>query len=153
MRVGVVTIALAVSIAVHAAPGTLSVTSDPAGATVYVDGRVAGTTPLTTDVAEGDHRVRLVKDGFLENARIVTVGGGRTASVQVKLTARAAGDAAATQQQGSGISSGPPPDYRKWPLTIGSFNTTTPQMPNVRPTMQHKLQGNMERIEAVMANP
>src|SRR6185295_457299 len=110
---------MALSMAIAAASGTLSVTSDPAGATVYVDGQVAGVTPFNATVAEGDHRVRLVKDGFLENGRIVTVDGGRTATLQVRLTARGAQAAAAPQEQGSGISSGPPPNYRKW-IYIGA---------------------------------
>jgi PKD repeat protein len=53
----------------------LIVQSEPAGANVYVDGRLAGLTPLQVDrLSSGDHRVRLVKDGYLENARIVSVG-------------------------------------------------------------------------------
>ena len=105
--------------AIAAASGTLSITSDPAGATVYVDGQVAGVTPFNTTVAEGDHRVRLVKDGFLENGRIVSVDGGKTATLQVRLTARPASDTASPQDQGSGISSGPPPNYKKW-IYIGA---------------------------------
>jgi serine/threonine-protein kinase len=47
-----------------AAPGRLSVSTDPAGASVYVDGRLAGRTPLTLDtLSVGNHRVRLQHPG------------------------------------------------------------------------------------------
>src|SRR5436309_15929813 len=57
-----------------AAAGAINVSSDPPGATVYLDGRAAGETPIVLNtLSAGDHRVRLVKDGYLENARLVTV--------------------------------------------------------------------------------
>lgn len=65
----------------------LSIASDPAGASVYVDGQFVGETPLNLDrLAAGDHRLRVVKTGFLENGRIVSVTAGKTNAVQVKLT-------------------------------------------------------------------
>jgi PEGA domain/PKD domain len=107
------TVVLAAGIAIAAATGTLSVVSDPAGAAVYVDGAFAGETPLNlATVAAGDHRVRLQKDGYLENARIISVAAGKASTVRVRLTPRA-------QTQGSGISSGPPPNYKKW-IYIGA---------------------------------
>ncbi len=67
--------------------GALSVLSNPVGAAVYLDGRYAGSTPLTLEgVGAGDHRLRLAKDGYLDNARLVTVEGARAASVSVSLT-------------------------------------------------------------------
>jgi hypothetical protein len=83
-------------LAVQALPpiGVLSVRSDPADATVYVDGQPAGRTPLNVpSLAVGDHRVRLVKDGYLEHSRVVTIGRDRTERLQVSLTARTAQDA------------------------------------------------------------
>ena len=45
--------------------GSLIVDSRPAGARVFVDGKLVGTTPLLLDaVAAGDHAVRLELDGF-----------------------------------------------------------------------------------------
>lgn len=68
--------------------GGLTVSSEPAGADVYLDGKLAGETPFTsTSVAPGDHRVKVVKAGYLENARIVSVAAGRAIDVAVKLTA------------------------------------------------------------------
>jgi len=70
-----------------AAVGGLSVSSDPAGAAVYVDGKLAGQTPATIPaLSAGDHRVRVVKDGYLENGRIVSVTAGQSKALDVKLT-------------------------------------------------------------------
>jgi hypothetical protein len=70
--------------------GLLLVESDPAGAAVYVDGRFAGQTPLTIEtLAPGAHRLRLVRPGYLENARMVTIKGGARANLSVQLTASA----------------------------------------------------------------
>src|SRR5213593_76256 len=68
-----------------AATGTVTIRSDPADAAVYVDGQFAGRTPVTLErVAEGDHRVRVVKNGYVEHGRIVAVRAGRDASLQVR---------------------------------------------------------------------
>jgi hypothetical protein len=75
--------------------GAISVTSDPVGATVYVDGQFIGQTPIDVpSLAAGDHRVRLVMDGYLENGRIVTVNTGKTETLNVRLSARAQDGAA-----------------------------------------------------------
>jgi hypothetical protein len=67
--------------------GSLVVESDPAGASVYVDGRLAGETPLTLPaVAAGVHRVRVVRLGYLENSRLVTVKPGARATLRAQLT-------------------------------------------------------------------
>jgi hypothetical protein len=67
--------------------GSLLVESDPAGASVYVDGRLAGETPLTLPtVAAGVHRVRVVRLGYLENSRLVTVKPGEQATLRARLT-------------------------------------------------------------------
>jgi hypothetical protein len=72
-----------------AGQGRLSIQSDPSGATVYVDGRPVGTTPLhSLSLALGDHRVRLVKDGYLENPRAVTIVAGKVDTLKVPLTSR-----------------------------------------------------------------
>ena len=45
--------------------GSLMVDSRPAGARVFVDGKMVGTTPMLLDaIAAGDHTVRLELDGF-----------------------------------------------------------------------------------------
>jgi hypothetical protein len=68
--------------------GSLRVESKPDGAVVYVDGRAAGETPLTVEaITAGVHRVRLVRSGYLENARLVTIEGGTRAVVLTQMTA------------------------------------------------------------------
>src|SRR5262245_52529650 len=70
------------------AAGSLLVESDPAGAAVYVDSRIAGETPLALPaVAAGVHRVRLVLSGYLENSQLVTVKSGKRTAFQAQLTA------------------------------------------------------------------
>jgi len=69
------------------AAGSLLVESDPAGASVYVDGRLAGQTPLTLPAIDaGVHRVRLLRLGYLENSRLVTVKSGSHATLRARLT-------------------------------------------------------------------
>jgi hypothetical protein len=71
-------------------PGGLRVESDPAGATVYVDGHPAGQTPVTVaTLAPGVHRVRLIRAGYLENSRLVTIRAGARGMVRTQLTAAA----------------------------------------------------------------
>ncbi len=66
---------------------TLRVESAPAGAAVYVDGNLAGFTPVTVPRLEaGRHRLRLVLDGYLENARTVTLEAGEEQRVSLALT-------------------------------------------------------------------
>src|SRR5262249_23474310 len=46
-------------------PGTLVVDSRPSGAKVFVDGKLAGTTPLAMpDVRAGEHAIRIERDGY-----------------------------------------------------------------------------------------
>lgn len=57
------------------AGSTLVVTSDPPGAVVYLDDTPVGETPVTIErVTTGSHRVRLTKDGYLENLKVIDVG-------------------------------------------------------------------------------
>jgi hypothetical protein len=79
--------------------GGLSVDSDPAGAEVLVDGQSHGVTPVALNgLSAGDHRVRVVKDGYLDNSRIVKVAAGQAGNVRVRLTP-AASMAAQVEQQ------------------------------------------------------
>jgi len=56
--------------------GTLSITSNPSYARVYVDGKFVGVTPMAIDkVTEGRHLVRLTKDGYRNWGRVIDVVG------------------------------------------------------------------------------
>jgi PEGA domain/PKD domain len=69
------------------AAGSLLVESEPPGASVFIDGRLSGETPLTVPaIAAGVHRVRVVRLGYLENSRLVTVKAGAQATVRARLT-------------------------------------------------------------------
>ena len=50
----------------------LTVTSNPDGAEVHVDGYYAGTTPLTTNVSiRQEHTVTVKKEGYRDNTKVV----------------------------------------------------------------------------------
>jgi hypothetical protein len=99
-----------------AANAALAVASDPVGASVYVDGQFVGETPLNVDkLSAGDHRVRVVKHGYLENARIVNVTSGKTNTVKVNLTPNANANSQVISGTGGGGGGG---GSKKW-LWIG----------------------------------
>jgi len=65
----------------------LTITSTPGGATVRLNTRSVGTTPLTLKVAAGTYRVTVSKSGYVTAVRTVTVKQGAAASVVVILRA------------------------------------------------------------------
>ena len=67
----------------------LTITSEPSGARVVVDGIGRGATPLTVErLSGGFRRVRVIKDGFLSQERDVLVGArGAPATLHVTLDA------------------------------------------------------------------
>ena len=69
-----------------AGPSRLEVVSRPAGAEVYLDERLVGTTPLTlSDVAPGPHRVRIALPGHQRWVTDVVVRPGEGARVAASL--------------------------------------------------------------------
>jgi hypothetical protein len=66
------------------APGTLVVTTNPAGVPVVIDGQARGVTPLTVELAPGSHELRLEAEG---GPRIIpfTVKSGNTVSQTIEL--------------------------------------------------------------------
>lgn len=69
------------------AEGTVRVTSDPPGATVLVDGRTVGATPIELVLPAGPHAVRVEKPGFLENAESLEVRSGVDDELRFRLVA------------------------------------------------------------------
>jgi hypothetical protein len=66
--------------------GKLAVESRPSGATVYVDGKAAGTTPVSIgDVRAGEHAVRLERDGYRRWTASVRVVAGEQNRVTASL--------------------------------------------------------------------
>jgi PEGA domain-containing protein/protein kinase-like protein len=68
-----------------AVSGTLQVESRPAGANVYVDGRMIGTTPLSQAVMSGEHGIRLELNGYREWTSTVRVTAAATSRVTASL--------------------------------------------------------------------
>jgi len=66
--------------------GRLQLTSTPAGARVLVDGLQVGVTPLSYDLAVGNHVVAVVQDGYAVETREVGISRGETAKLDVPLT-------------------------------------------------------------------
>ncbi len=65
------------------------VDSRPAGASVFVDGKMVGTTPLLLDaVTAGEHSVRLELNGFRAWTSGATVTGGERTRVSGSLEQR-----------------------------------------------------------------
>lgn len=71
---------------VESPAGKLVVTSNPFGATVYVDRKEVGKTPLTlSKVAVGQHIVELTLPGYMGERKYVEVSEGKTASLSYTL--------------------------------------------------------------------
>ncbi len=68
--------------------GYLSVDSSPSGAKVYIDGSYVGDTPLKDyKLSTGEHEVKVVKDGYEEFTKTVTINSGEKTSVEAGLIA------------------------------------------------------------------
>jgi hypothetical protein len=66
--------------------GSMSVSSNPSGADIYVDNNFIGISPLTAnDVSAGDHLVTFKKDGYQEYSASAQVNAGATSSVSAAL--------------------------------------------------------------------
>jgi len=66
--------------------GSLSVSSSPSGASVYVDGSYRGVTPCTVgNLLQGTHAVTLVKAGYYDWENKVTINAGQTTYLSPKL--------------------------------------------------------------------
>lgn len=69
--------------------GTLSVTSSPSGAKVYVDGSYYGRTPQEiSGMTPGSHQVQVTKDGYQTWSGTSSVAAGSVTSVYAQLTAQ-----------------------------------------------------------------
>ncbi len=66
--------------------GTISISSSPSGAKIYLDGDLKGTTPLSLeDVISGSHTIRVVKDGYEEETKAVSLGAGEAVNLDIPL--------------------------------------------------------------------
>ncbi len=95
--------------------GTLEITAETAGASVAVDGKAAGTTPLRRGlrVMPGAHQIVVLGgDGTIPFVRQVDVAAGQTTRVAATLTTQ-------TPVIASNPPAGPPPVYKRWWLWAG----------------------------------
>ncbi|MEQ9077522.1 MAG: PEGA domain-containing protein, partial [Sandaracinaceae bacterium] len=84
--------------------GRLRVLSSPGGATVRIDGALAGTTPLEAYVAPGRHEVRASLDGFEDAEDEVELSGPEeTAVLSFALTAEPRDRAPPERPRGAGV--------------------------------------------------
>ena len=66
--------------------GGIDISSTPTGASIYVDSEYMGTTPdIIEDLAEGYHKVSLVKAGYNDWGKLVKVTSGDTTSIEADL--------------------------------------------------------------------
>jgi hypothetical protein len=81
-----VTVSPTTSTGMAADAGTLSLSSNPAGAAVYVDSAAMGVTPITlANIAPGTHTVEIRSPGYLTFSLQVTVNAGETTSLSPAL--------------------------------------------------------------------
>ncbi|MEM9456545.1 MAG: PEGA domain-containing protein [Myxococcota bacterium] len=60
------------------APAVVTITTEPTGATILIDGQTIGSAPLEHELTPGSHRARARKDGYIEQTRTIeTVQGVR----------------------------------------------------------------------------
>ena len=77
-----------VTATLEATAAVLTVSSDVAGAEVYVNGRPVGTTPISDlEVPAGSVDIQVKKDGYRDGSHTVAVKAGRDYPVEVKLGA------------------------------------------------------------------
>jgi hypothetical protein len=78
--------------------GSVVVKSTPAGATVLVDGKDYGRTPVTVrDLAPGAHRVQVARDGFASEERRLTITAAKAQALTVQLARARPAPPAATK--------------------------------------------------------
>lgn len=72
---------------VMATTGSLSITTTPAGATLFIDGVQRGVSPATIpDLAPGDHALRIEMNGYTGLTVLVTVIAGQTQAYTTALS-------------------------------------------------------------------
>lgn len=66
--------------------GSISITSDPSGASVYLDGTPKGTTPISLDnVVSGSHTIELTKSGYESKTLAVSLSAGGAENIRESL--------------------------------------------------------------------
>lgn len=66
-------------------PPRLTITSQPSGAFVFIDGQIVGQTPLERTLVEGKHVVRVTYDGYVAEERPLELSRGLRKSLDIQL--------------------------------------------------------------------
>jgi hypothetical protein len=86
-----------VNVSLEAVSAVLSVSSDVAGAQVFVNGRLVGTTPLyDVEVPPGSFEIAVKKDGYRDGSQVLSAKAGKDYPIEVKLGAPISAGAVAT---------------------------------------------------------
>ena len=77
----------------------MPITSDPAGAFVYVDGNCIGTTPLVlpSDLSAGNHTITIHKNDYVDEVRNVTLEEKRDSIRVIRVTDDGSGEILAAE--------------------------------------------------------
>ncbi len=77
---------LNISVALQPLPVSLTITSEPSGASVYINGAYKGTTPLTLSVTPGTYEVKLTKQGYKNYMTTVELSPDKSKTLSVTLS-------------------------------------------------------------------
>ncbi len=72
-------------LAIASKAATLAVTSEPSGASVFLDGELVGTTPFELPVGAGSRKLRIELDGYIEQERDTTLVAGERVDLELSL--------------------------------------------------------------------
>ena len=65
--------------------GSVDISSVPAMADVYIDGKAVGRTPLVLDLLVGEHKVELRREGYVSKTQSIVVAEGKSSSLNIEL--------------------------------------------------------------------
>ena len=65
--------------------GSVDISSVPAMADVYIDGKAVGRTPLVLDLLVGEHKVELRREGYASKTQSIVVAEGKSSSLNIEL--------------------------------------------------------------------
>lgn len=84
--------------------GAINVASDPAIAKIYIDGKLYGESPMVVNnIAAGDHKLRLEKEGYQPCEMVVTVRDGKTEEVNATIYPQSARTEEAQRENSTGM--------------------------------------------------
>lgn len=129
--------------------GSMTISSTPSGATVSVNGRVAGVTPLDmVDLDPGDHEVRFSMNGYADKTSVVTVRPGEQSSISASMDVASGTLVILAKPYGSIFIDGV---LVKRDLDV-EFETTLPQGPHVI-VVSHRVLGSLTHNVVVGPTP